>query len=66
MKHRAHTYPLRDSPRAALVVLDTPVAATCCDGRMTLMVVNRDGKTRCTLCDFALRDANPPPPKEHA
>lgn len=57
-------FSLRNSPRAALVLLDAPIAATCCDGRMTLMVVNRDGKTRCTLCDFALRDADPSPPKE--
>lgn len=66
MKRRAHTYSLRGAPRAALVVLDTPVAATCCDGRMTLLVVNRDGKTRCTLCDFVYAKNEDISPKEHA
>lgn len=66
MKRAHNLYLLRGDPRAALVVLDTPVAATCCDGRMTLMVVNRDGKTRCALCDYAYAKNEDTSPKEHA
>lgn len=47
-------FPLKDglSPLgAALVFLPELVPANCCDGRMVAMVVNRDGSTRCTMCD---------------
>ena len=37
---------------AALVFAWPPVAATCCDGRMVAMLVNRDGHTHCVECDL--------------
>jgi hypothetical protein len=35
----------------AHIALAEPVPAACCDGRMTYFVINRDGKTRCVVCD---------------
>lgn len=35
--------------RVARIVLSTPIACAC--GRMVMMVINRDGKTRCIECD---------------
>lgn len=54
MEQKSIVVPLKDglSPLgAALVFLPEPVQARCCDGRMIAMVVNRDGSTRCTVCD---------------
>lgn len=42
--------PLGTGP-AALIVLKKFAPAKCCDGRMVAMIINRDGKTRCTVCD---------------
>jgi hypothetical protein len=38
---------------AALIILppDQYQPAACCDGRLVAMVVNREGVTRCVLCD---------------
>ncbi len=30
--------------------------ATCCDGRMVAMIVNRAGVTRCLICDAAEKE----------
>lgn len=38
-----------DDKRAAVVALTEPRACAC--HRMTFIVVNRDGKTRCVDCD---------------
>lgn len=46
----------------ALIFLKTFMPAKCCDGHMVLMVVNRDGKTRCTVCDGNYQDQQ----REHA
>lgn len=47
--------PLR-SMGAALIFLKKFMPAKCCDGRMLSMVVNRDGQTRCTVCDGKYQD----------
>lgn len=36
---------------AAMLALKTPIPASCCDGRMVFFVVNREGQTRCMMCD---------------
>ena len=38
---------------AALIILppEEYQPAACCDGRMVAMVINREGTTRCVLCD---------------
>lgn len=41
---------------AALIVLKKFAPAKCCDGRMVAMIINRDGKTRCTVCDGKYQD----------
>ena len=56
---RVHQFQVRPIPGAAasLVFAWPPVAASCCDGRLVAMLVNRDGNTRCVDCDTRLRDA---------
>lgn len=33
------------------VFTSQPVSASCCDGRMTVHFVSRDGVSRCVACD---------------
>jgi hypothetical protein len=47
--------PLGPGP-TAMIVLKEFAAAKCCDGRMVAIIINRDGKTRCTVCDSKYED----------
>lgn len=38
-------------PEGAVIWLAEALPATCCDGRMTFLFVNRGGRSYCSLCD---------------
>lgn len=36
---------------AGVLWLAEPVEAKCCDGRLTFIVINREGRSYCISCD---------------